>query len=153
MTLTLSSSAFTASGTIPRAHTADGKDVSPPLRWQGAPTGTTSFALICDDPDAPVGTWVHWLIWNIPMSSSGLPEGVAANRTLPDGSTQGKNDFGRIGWGGPSPPKGPAHHYHFRLYALSVTLTLAPGAGRRDLDAAMKGRILAQAELVGLYGR
>ena len=112
-----------------------------------------SIALICDDPDAPVGTWVHWLLWNIPASSAGLPEGVAASRTLPDGSAQGKDDFGRIGWGGPSPPKGPAHHYHFRLYALSATLALAPGAERRDLDAAMKGKILAQAELVGLYGR
>lgn len=147
------SPAFGAGASIPRAFTADGTDVSPALTWTDPPQGTQAFALICDDPDAPVGTWVHWLIWNVPPAARGLPQGVPTTRTLADGSAQGKNDFGRIGYGGPSPPRGKPHRYFFRLYALKEKLTLAPGATRRELDRAMEGKVLASVEFAGTYQR
>ncbi len=153
MPFSISTTAFPPGGSIPRAFTADGKDASPALAWVNPPAGTQAFALICDDPDAPVGTWVHWLIWDVPASAKGLPAGVQPIKTLPDGSVQGKNDFGRIGWGGPSPPPGKPHRYFFRLYALKEKLSLAPGASRRELDKAMQGRILESVELFGTYGR
>ncbi len=153
MTFSISTTAFPPGGSIPRAFTADGKDTSPALSWQGPPAGTQAFALVCDDPDAPVGTWVHWVIWNIPATAKGLGQGVQTVKTLADGSAQGKNDFGRIGYGGPSPPPGKPHRYFFRLYALKEKLSLAPGATRSDLDKAMQGRILEAAELFGTYGR
>jgi Raf kinase inhibitor-like YbhB/YbcL family protein len=153
MAFSISSSAFKAGGSIPREFTADGRDVSPALSWENPPPGTQSFALICDDPDVPVGTWIHWVLWNIPASARGLPQGVPALKVSPDGSAQGKNDFGRIGYGGPSPPRGKPHRYFFRLYALGQKLSLAAGASRKQLDAAMAGKILAAAELVGTYGR
>jgi len=153
MPFTLTTDAFTAGGLIPRIYTADGPNASPALAWSNPPPGTVTFALVCDDPDAPVGTWVHWLVWNIPASTAALPRDVPTTRTLRDGSAQGKNDFGRIGWGGPSPPRGKPHRYYFRLYALSASLSLAPGATRHQLDAAMQGLVLGEAELMGKYGR
>jgi len=153
MAFSISSSAFKAGGSIPRDFTADGRDVSPAMSWENPPPGTHAFALVCDDPDAPMGTWVHWVIWNLPASARGLPEAVESKKTLADGSAQGKNDFGRIGYGGPSPPAGNPHRYRFRLYALREKLSLAAGASRRELDKAMAGTILAAAELIGMYRR
>ena len=153
MAFSVTSAAFTPGGKIPSAFTADGKDSSPALAWANPPAGTQGFALICDDPDAPAGTWVHWLIWNLPASAKGLNEGVQPVKTLSDGSAQGKNDFGRIGYGGPSPPPGKPHRYFFRLYALREKLPLAAGASRRELERVMQGKVLATAEVMGTYGR
>ncbi len=153
MSFALSSSAFSASATIPKKHTCDGADISPELKWTDAPAGTQSFALIADDPDAPVGTWTHWIAWNIAAKSTGLPEGVQKAESLPDGMRQGKNDFKRIGYGGPCPPPGKPHRYFFKLFALDATLSLNGGASRRELETAMKGHVLGQAELMGKYGR
>ncbi len=153
MPFTIVSDAFKPGERIPRDHTCDGKDLSPALRWENPPPGTKAFALICDDPDAPGATWVHWVMWNIPASSKGLAQGVQTTRTLTDGSVQGKNDFGRIGYGGPCPPKGKPHRYFFKLYALDAAPGLAAGATRAEVLAAMKGHVLAEGELMGLYGR
>ncbi len=153
MTFSITSPAFAPGSAIPRSFTADGLDVSPALAWADPPAGTVTFALICDDPDAPAGTWVHWLIWNLPAAARGLPQGVPTTKTLADGSAQGKNDFGRFGYGGPSPPRGKPHRYYFRLYALKEKLALAAGATRRELDRAMEGKVLASADLMGTYGR
>jgi Raf kinase inhibitor-like YbhB/YbcL family protein len=138
---------------IPKKFTCDAADVSPALTWANAPSGTESFALIADDPDAPVGTWTHWIAWDIPASSTGLPEGVPKQEALPDGTRQGRNDFKRIGYGGPCPPPGKPHRYFFRLYALDAKLTLNPGATRHELERAMDGHVLARAEVIGKYGR
>jgi Raf kinase inhibitor-like YbhB/YbcL family protein len=152
--LELTSTAFTEGGTIPTQYTGDGKDVSPPLRWSGAPAGTRSFALICDDPDAPRKTWVHWVLFNLPADMNELPEAVPAERTLARGARQGTNDFGKIGYGGPAPPRGHgAHRYFFKLYALDTTLDLQPGATKADVEAAMKGHVLAEGQLMGKYER
>jgi Raf kinase inhibitor-like YbhB/YbcL family protein len=148
----LSSSAFQEGAAVPRQHTADGKDTSPPLRWSGAPEATKHFALICDDPDAPRGTWVHWVLFNLPADTTELPEGVPASATAA-GASQGKNDFGKLGYGGPSPPRGKPHRYFFRLYALDAALDLQPGATRQQLEQAMKGHVLAEAQLMGTYQR
>jgi hypothetical protein len=153
MPFSISSTAFTTGGNIPKAFTADGRDVSPSLLWDNPPPGTQSFALICDDPDAPAGTWVHWVIWNIPSSARGLNEAVQHIKILVDGSAQGRNDFGRIGYGGPSPPQGKPHRYFFRLYALKDKLALAAGATRSELEDAMRGKVLATTELMGTYRR
>src|SRR5215831_16591109 len=120
----LTSTAFTEDGNIPKQHTGDGKDISPELHWSGAPTGTKSFALICDDPDAPRGTWVHWVVFNLPPAKTVLPEGVPTTGKLASGAVQGKNDFGKLGYGGPSPPKGKPHRYFFKIYALDAVLDL-----------------------------
>jgi hypothetical protein len=146
------SASFPEGGTIPKRYTCDADDVSPALTWTNPPQGTQSLALIADDPDAPVGTWTHWIIWNIPPGK-GLPEAVPKTDTLGDGSRQGTNDFKRIGYGGPCPPPGKAHRYYFRLYALKAKLDLKAGASRSDLEHAMKGQVVAQAELMGKYGR
>jgi len=153
MAFSISSSAFKPGGSIPRAYTADGRDVSPALTWENPPSGTQTLALICDDPDAPGGIWVHWVIWNLPAAAKGLAENVPPTRVLADGSAQGKNDFGRIGYGGPSPPAGKPHRYFFRLYALKEKLALASGASSRELGKAMEGRTLGTAEMFGTYGR
>lgn len=153
MAFTLKSAAFQEGGTIPSRYTCDGKNVSPDLAWSGAPKGTESFVLICDDPDAPVGTWVHWVIFNIPAGTNGLPLGVPTTRELADGSRQGINDFHRIGYGGPCPPKGPAHRYFFKIYALDTKLDLAPGATKQQLLNAMKGHVLGETKLTGMYRR
>lgn len=153
MALSLRSSAFSEGGTVPTAHTCDGPNTSPPLAWSDAPKGTKSFALIMDDPDAPVGTWVHWVLYNIPPQETTLPQGMETSDTLPSGAQQGLNDFRKSGYGGPCPPKGPAHRYFFKLYALDTTLTLAPHASKADLEKAMQGHILAQTQLMGRYSR
>jgi len=151
-TMTLTSSVFTHGAMIPKDYTCDGRDVSPPLSWSEPPEKTQSFALIMDDPDAPMGTWVHWVIYNIPATARGLAEGVPTNADLPDGSRQGRNSWRRIGYGGPCPPSG-THRYFFKLYALDTVLTLASGATKDELLKAMEGHILAQAELMGRYSR
>lgn len=148
----LKSIAFDEGKPIPSKYTCDGPDLSPPLTWSGIPAGTKSLALICDDPDAPVGTWVHWVYYDIPASIGGLPEGVQPDGAPSPGGTQGKNDFRRIGYGGPCPPGG-THRYIFRLYALDTILGLAGAATKKDLLAAMEGHILNQAQLMGTYKR
>ena len=153
MAFSITSSSFKPGGSIPGAFTADGKDVSPVLSWENSPQGTQAFALVCDDPDAPGGTWVHWVIWNLPAAAKGLAEGIPPKKTLADGSAQGTNDFGRIGYGGPSPPSGKPHRYFFRLYALKEKLALAAGASRRELARSMEGKILGTAEVFGSYRR
>ncbi len=149
----ISSPAFSAGEAIPRKFTCDGPDVSPRLKWNEPPAKTKSFALIMDDPDAPAGTWVHWVLYDLPAGTGELPEGVGKQEQLSSGAWQGRNDFGKIGYGGPCPPAGKAHRYFFKLYALDTKLNLKSGATKADLERAMKGRILAQAELIGRYGR
>src|SRR5438034_9004555 len=132
----------------------DALPISPPLSWSGAPAGTRSFALIVDDPDAPAGSWVHWVLYNLPADVSELPENIAKVESLDlDGARQGRNDFRRPGYGGPCPPPGPAHRYFFKLYALDAPLKLTAGAQKRDVEAAMEGQVLATAQLMGTYAR
>jgi len=153
MSLQLTTSAFPVQGTIPKKFTCDGPDVSPPLAWSGAPPGTQSFALIVDDPDAPAGTWVHWVLYDLPANMKELAEGVPKQEQLSNGARQGRNDFRKIGYGGPCPPPGKPHRYFFKLYALDKKLDLKAGASKAEAESAMKGHILAQAELIGRYGR
>ncbi len=153
MAFSLTSTAFKEGTAIPVKHTCDGADVSPPLAWSGAPPGTAAFALIADDPDAPVGTWVHWVLYNLPATVSDLPENVAKVETLDlGGARQGRTDFRRPGYGGPCPPPGPAHRYFFKLYALDAPLTLKTGAQKKDVEAAMQGHVLGTAQLMGAAG-
>ncbi len=152
----ITSSAFKDHERIPARFTADGADLSPPLAWRDAPEGTVSFLLIMDDPDAPRGTWTHWILHNLPAQHNHLPEGVPPKETLAHlgGARQDTNDFGRIGYGGPAPPRGPVHHYRFTIYALKRMLELPRGARRAQVDAALKADvILGQARLVGTYSR
>lgn len=153
MSIEIKSSAFQEGGIIPRKHTCDGEDVSPALSWSGVPDGTRGLALICDDPDAPMGIWVHWVIYGIPADTTDLPEAVPAERTVLESVKQGITDFRRIGYGGPCPPKGAPHRYFFKLYALDTDLALDSGITKKELLAAMEGHILAQGELMGRYGR
>jgi Raf kinase inhibitor-like YbhB/YbcL family protein len=153
MSLELSTTAFSNGGNIPKKYTCDGPDLSPALTWNGAPAGTQTFALIADDPDAPVGTWVHWVLYNAPGGAQGLTEGIKKDDQLSDGTLQGRNDFRKIGYGGPCPPPGKPHRYFFKLYALDAKLNLKPGATKAEVESAMKGHILAQAEWLGRYGR
>ena len=153
MAMKIESPAFAGGAAIPSRFTCDGPDLSPALSWSGAPAGTKSFALICDDPDAPVGNWVHWVLFDLPPSTAGLPEGVAKDRELKPGGLQGNNDFHRIGYGGPCPPPGRPHRYYFKLYALDRPLGLPAGASRQDVLKAAEGHILAEAQLMGKYGR
>jgi Raf kinase inhibitor-like YbhB/YbcL family protein len=154
MALSITSRAFKANEAIPSKYTCDGSDVSPDLQWRDAPAGLQSFALICDDPDAPRGTWVHWVLYDLPANVTELSEGLDTDAQVRSPSCkQGVNDFGRTGYGGPCPPRGSSHRYYFRLYALDQMLNLSPKASRADLDRAMKGHILAQAELMGTYQR
>jgi Raf kinase inhibitor-like YbhB/YbcL family protein len=153
MALELKSTAFAAGGAIAKKFTCDGPDVSPALTWTEPPSGTKSFSLIMDDPDAPVGTWVHWVLYDLPATARELVENVPKSEELPSGARQGRNDFRKIGYGGPCPPPGPAHRYFFKLYALDSKLNLKAGGTKADVEKAMKGHVLAQAELVGRYGR
>jgi Raf kinase inhibitor-like YbhB/YbcL family protein len=153
MAFELTSPAFKAGDTIPKKHTCDGEDVSPPLAWSEPPAGTRSFALVCDDPDAPVGTWVHWVLYGLPAGARSLPEGVKPLPTLEDGTQQGTNDFRKTGYGGPCPPHGAAHRYFFRLHALDTRPSLASGATKAALLKAIEGHVVGQAELMGRYGR
>jgi Raf kinase inhibitor-like YbhB/YbcL family protein len=150
-TLTVTSTAFAEGQAIPDKYTGHGDDVSPPLQWSGAPSETKSFAIICEDPDAPMGTWTHWVIFNIPATATGLPENVAKIGSLPDGSKQTKNSFGNIGYNGPAPPSGQKHRYFFMVFALDTTLTLDAGADRHNVANAMDGHILARGHLMGTY--
>jgi len=150
---TISSPAFPSGAEIPKANTCQGPDVSPLLTWIDHPPQTQSFALIVDDPDAPAGTWVHWVMWNIPPATHLLPENVPRSARLQSGALQGRNDFGKTGYNGPCPPPGKTHRYFFRLYALDANLTLQPGATRQELDAAMQGHIIGKAEHMGTYRR
>jgi hypothetical protein len=152
MAITLTSSAFTDGATIPRKYTCDAEDISPDLKWSGVPNGTKSLALICDDPDAPVGTWVHWVLFNIPADATALPAGTPAEAVLKSGACHGRNDFRKLGYGGPCPPGG-THRYYFKLYALDTLLTLESGSTKAQLLAAMKGHILAEGQLIGKYKR
>jgi Raf kinase inhibitor-like YbhB/YbcL family protein len=153
MTIKLTSAAFGEGTPIPVKHTGQGDDVSPALQWTGVPAGAKSLALICDDPDAPAGTWVHWVIWNIPPDATGLPEAVPQKVELNDGSKQGQNDFRQTGYGGPMPPPGKPHRYFFKVYALDLQPDLKPGATKARLLDAMKGHILAEGQLMGTYQR
>jgi hypothetical protein len=153
MELTIESSAFEMEGTIPKQYTCAGEDVSPPLSWSELPVGTQSLVLVCDDPDAPMGTWDHWVLFNIPAAVRSLPEGVTADPVIEGVGTHGNNSWRRLGYGGPCPPEGPAHRYYFKLYALDTTLDLDPGADKRDVEKAMTGHILAQGQLMARYGR
>jgi Raf kinase inhibitor-like YbhB/YbcL family protein len=148
----LTSPAFADGGTIPAESTCDGSDTSPELNWEAPPDGVQSFALIVDDPDAPIGTWVHWVLYHIPADARALPSAYPASETQPDGTTNGKNSWSRLGYGGPCPPNG-MHRYVFKLYALDTPLVLDPGATKKELLGAMEGHILALAELVGEYQR
>jgi len=152
-TMKLTSTAWADGRPIPAKYTCDGLDVSPPLTWSDVPAGTKSLALICDDPDAPVGTWVHWVVYALPATATALPEKTATTETLADGTKQGLNDFRRIGYGGPCPPPGAPHHYLFKLYALDTALALNARPRKADLVRAMEGHILAEARLVGTYQR
>ncbi len=153
MPLRLTSPAFGQGQTVPAPYTCSGSDISPPLAWSGVPEGTAAFALLCDDPDAPGGTWDHWVIYDIPGESAGLPEGVPKPPTLPDGSKQGKNGWGQVGYRGPCPPPGKPHRYLFRLYALGRPLGLPAGATKDQVLAATGGGSLATAELMGTFAR
>ena len=153
MAFAIRSSDFANGANIPRAFTCDGEDRSPGLEWSGEPSGTKSFALIADDPDAPVGTWVHWVTYNIPASAHSLAGGTEKKEQLADGSRQGRNDFRKTGYNGPCPPPGKTHRYFFKLYALGSELKLGTGATKADLERAMSGHILAQAEWMGRYQR
>jgi Raf kinase inhibitor-like YbhB/YbcL family protein len=149
---TLSSEAFVQGAPIPARFSCDGENVSPPLEWSDPPKGTESFALVSDDPDAPGGSWVHWILYNIPADVSALPEAISAVDELSDGSRHGENSFGRLDYGGPCPPSG-THHYYFKLYALDMVLELGPGVKKEALLQAMEGHILALVELMGTYTR
>jgi Raf kinase inhibitor-like YbhB/YbcL family protein len=149
----LSSLAFLEGHAIPAVHTGDGDDVSPPLAWKSAPKAAASLSLICEDPDAPRGTWIHWVLFNLPPDTQQLPQGVPPQPTLANGARQGKNDFGKIGYGGPAPPPGKPHRYYFRLYALDASINLPSGATRQELLTAMHGHVLAEAHLMGTYQR
>jgi len=153
MAFVLRSSCLPEGGTIAKKYTCDGTDISIPLNWSGAPEGTRSFALIADDPDAPSGTWVHWVLYDLPGDARELPEAVPTDRILDNGAKQGVNDFQRVGYGGPCPPRGPAHRYLFTLYALNRVVGLKPGSTKQELLRAMKGHTLAQAQLTGIYKR
>ncbi len=148
----IKSPAFEQGEMIPKIYTCDGADVSPPLEWSSVPEGTKSFALISDDPDAPMGTWIHWVVYDLPASLTKLPENVPPESTLADGGKQGMTSFRRIGYGGPCPPSG-THRYYFTLYALDTTVDLDPGATKKQLLEAMKGHILSEAQLMGKYKR
>jgi hypothetical protein len=152
MAFELTSPTFTSGAAIPRQYTCDGKNISPPLQWSDPPSGTQSFALIADDPDAPMGTWIHWVLFNLPASTRALPEAVPPEAMLSDGSRHGQNSWRRLGYGGPCPPRG-THRYFFKLYALDTALTLSVGANKEQLLQAMEGHMLMQTELMGVYTR
>jgi Raf kinase inhibitor-like YbhB/YbcL family protein len=152
MAITMTSSAFTEGAMIPRKHTCDAEDTSPDLKWSGVPKEAKSLALICDDPDAPVGTWVHWVLFNIPADAGALAAGIPPDAVLKSGARHGKNDFRKLGYGGPCPPGG-THRYFFKLYALDTVLSLESGSTKAQVVAAMKGHILAEGQLMGKYKR
>jgi len=149
----LTSSAFSEGAPIPAKHTCDDKDLSPPLKWSGVPAGAKSLVLIVDDPDAPVGTWVHWVLYDVPAEASELLEALPKGQFVAGGARQGINDFKHLGYGGPCPPPGKPHRYFFKLFALDAPLDMKPGATKRDVERAMEKHVLAQAQLMGTYKR
>ncbi len=149
----LTSTAFTEGGPIPAKYTYDDKNASPPLKWSGVPAEAKGLVLIADDPDAPVGTWVHWVVYDLPPTATELPEDSPKDQYLPGGAKQGINDFKRLGYGGPSPPPGKPHRYFFKLYALDTLLELKPGATKKQVEQAMAKHVLAQGQLMGTYQR
>ena len=149
----VSSQSFTNGDTIPKEFTADGIDVSPPLKWSKAPEGTRSLALTCEDPDAPRGTWFHWIIFNMPSDKTSLEKDIKKNPKLTEGTVQGTNDFRKIGYNGPSPPKGPKHHYNFKVFALKKKLDLKPGCSKLQFYKAIQGNVLGKGVLTGTYQR
>jgi hypothetical protein len=152
MKIELTSSAFQNGQAIPKQYTADGKNISPPLSWSTLPQGTKSLALIVDDPDAPVGTWVHWIVYGLSPKLPELQEAIPPEPRVAE-LMQGTNSFHKVGYGGPSPPPGKAHRYFFKLYALDTDLALKPGALAKQVEQALTGHTLAEGELMGIYGR
>jgi len=154
MNLQISTAAFSPDGVIPRHYTCDGADISPGLSWSEPPSGTRSLVLIADDPDAPVGLWTHWLVYDLPATLRQVQQGFTKDRDVAGGGHQGQNDFRKIGYNGPCPPPGKPHRYYFKLFAVDAPLGLKAGATRKEVDAALKQvRVLAQAQLMGKYGR
>jgi Raf kinase inhibitor-like YbhB/YbcL family protein len=153
MEMKITSAAFIDGARIPKKYSCEGQDISPPLNWTGVPQNAKSLALICDDPDAPAGIWTHWVLWNMPPSTPSLPEGVPTDAMLPGGIKQGQNSWPTTGYKGPCPPPGKAHGYQFKLFALDSELNLPDKADKAALETAMKGHILAQARIIGTYGR
>jgi Raf kinase inhibitor-like YbhB/YbcL family protein len=147
MAISITSSAYNEGDKIPRLYTCDDQNVSPPLAWTGVPTNTVSLAVIMDDPDAPAGTWSHWVLFNLPPGLAGLEQGANG------GGMEGKNDFGRLGYGGPCPPRGSTHRYYVKIYALDRTLDLKAGVSKTQVESAMRGHVLGQGQLMGRYGR
>lgn len=152
MEIKLESSVFENGAMIPAEYTCDGTDISPPLQWDAVPQGTAGIALICDDPDAPMGTFVHWVLYNLPPETRQLQENFPDDETLPDGTRQGMSDFGKIGYGGPCPPGG-THRYFFKIYALDIILDITLVSDKANLISTMEGHILGQGELMGKYKR
>jgi Raf kinase inhibitor-like YbhB/YbcL family protein len=152
MAFELTSTAFAQEEPVPAKYSCDGDNVSPPLQWSDPPDGTQSFALIMDDPDAPVGTWIHWVLYDLPADARDLPEAIPSDADLSDGSRHGENSWGRTDYGGPCPPSG-THRYFFKLYALDTVLDLEAGATKDQLLQAMEGHILAETELMGTYSK
>lgn len=148
----ITSSAFDEGAMIPEKYTCDGINISPPLKWSNAPVGTRTYVIICDDPDAPGGTWVHWVLFNLPANLKELSEGIPAVEKLPNGAWQGINDFGKTGYSGPCPP-GETHRYFFRIYALSEELKIETVKTKAALLKAMEGHILSKGQLIGMYKR
>ena len=153
LTFSIGSPAFKSGENIPEKCTADGEDISPQIEWNDPPQGTKSFALICDDPDAPMGTWTHWVIYDIPGDATGLPQAVPREKNLPGGTRQGLNTWRKIGYGGPDPPPGKLHRYFFKIYALKGTLGIPAGADKASLLRMIGNLVLGQAEFYGTYGR
>ena len=152
MAFKITSPEFGEGQPIPRKFTCDAEDISPPIQWEDAPAGTVSFSLIVNDPDAPAGDWVHWVLYNLPAGTHQLAEGIPAEKSLPVGTLQGRNSWHQVRYGGPCPPSG-IHHYYFRLYALDCEMKMEGGAERQDVRSAMQGHILAEAQLMGIYSR
>ena len=152
-TMQLTSTAFAEGQPIPSKYTCDGENVSPPISWSGQPHGTKSLALIADDPDAPSGTWVHWVVYDLPATAAELPEDLPRSQYIPGGAKQGINDFKHLGYGGPCPPAGKAHRYYLKLYALDSVLELKPGATKKEVERAIEKHTLAQSQLMGTYKR
>jgi Raf kinase inhibitor-like YbhB/YbcL family protein len=153
MTMQLTSAAFAAGERIPQEYTGDGSNISPPLTWSDPPYGTQSLALICEDPDAPRGTWTHWVLYNLPADTHEVPAKLPSHGDLDDGARQGKNDFGKLGYGGPAPPPGKPHRYFFKLYAIDTILNLESAATRTEVLTVIDGHVLDSGELMGSYGR
>jgi Raf kinase inhibitor-like YbhB/YbcL family protein len=151
-TITVSSTAFNHHESIPALYTCDGENVSPPLAWKGIPAAALSIAVICDDPDAPAGTWVHWVVYDLPPTADSLSERIRKNDSLPGGAKQGITDFRQTGYGGPCPPSG-THRYYFKAYALDTMLNLPAGKSKKEIERAMQGHVIGYGELVGKYSR